>query len=57
MISVVINKLPKLNFDRIMHNKNNNINQFELNKEYIPVGRLKKYKLKSTKNIGIKDLI
>ena len=56
-LSTSVNKLPKLNFDRIMHNKNNNINQFEPNKEYIPVGRLKKYKLKSTKNIGIKDFI
>ena len=51
------NKLPKLNIERIMLNKINDINQFEQNKDYVPIGRIKKYKLKSTKNIGINDFI
>ena len=51
------NKLPKLNLDGIMHNKNNDINHFELEKEYIPKGSSKKNKFKSNKNLGINGII
>ena len=51
------NKLPKINIDGVINNKVNNLNQFELNKESIPIGRTKKFKLKSTRNLAVNGFI
>ena len=49
--------MPKINIDGVINNKVNNLNQFELNKESIPIGRTKKFKLKSTRNLAVNGFI
>ena len=48
------NRLPRINFDEFMNNKDNYENQFEPNKESVPI---KKYKLKSSHNIGLNGVL
>ena len=51
------NRLPKINFDEFINNKVKDVSQFEQNKEIVPIGRTKKYKLKSNKNLGLDGVL
>ena len=51
------NRLPKINFDEFINNKVKDVSQLEQNKEIVPIGRTKKYKLKSNKNLGLDGVL